>query len=87
MAVSEDLDLEGVGVAREAIAAALESGATVVVVDLAGCAFVDSVGVSLLLTTWGRLQDQGGRLVIANAGERVRTTLQVAGVLDVLQPV
>jgi len=64
--VSEDLYLEVVGTAREAIAAAIESGATVVVVDLAGCAFVDSVGVSLLLTTWGRLQDQGGRLVVAN---------------------
>ena len=67
--VDEDLDLEGSARVRDAIAQRLEEGVTDLRVDLARCEFVDSVGISLMLTTLARLRDSGGSLVLV---ERLR---------------
>jgi anti-anti-sigma factor len=52
--------------------------------DLSNCSFIDSVGISLLLTTLETLQHSGGRLVVVGAAGRTRAVLQTAGVFDVL---
>jgi anti-anti-sigma factor len=84
IAIDDDLDLEGAAFVRDEIAASLESGATDVTVDLAGCGFVDSVGISLLLTTLARLRDRGGSLVLVNVHDPVRRTLHHAGIAELL---
>jgi anti-anti-sigma factor len=45
---------------------------------------VDSVGISLLLTTLARLRDSGGSLVLVNVNDAVRRTLHHAGIVDLL---
>lgn len=84
IAVEDDLDLEGAARARQAIADQLELGATEFVIDLAGCEFIDSTGVSLLLTTLIRLRRDGGSLVIVNPSASVSRALGHSGVLDML---
>jgi anti-anti-sigma factor len=84
VAVQEDLDLEGAARIRSALAAILDGGTTDLTIDLAGCEFIDSVGISLLLTTRDRLRHSGGTLAVANVNGRARRTLETSGVYDVL---
>jgi anti-anti-sigma factor len=84
IAIDEDLDLEGSARIREVIARRLEQGVTDLTVDLHGCQFVDSVGISLLLTTLARLRDSAGSLVLVHVNDSVRRTLRHAGILDLL---
>jgi anti-anti-sigma factor len=84
LVVEEDLDLEGTARVRSRIARLIEGGARHVVVDLAGCGFIDSVGLSLLLTTRERLHGSAGSLVVTNVTSSVRRTLDTAGVHGVL---
>jgi anti-anti-sigma factor len=84
--IEEDLDLEGAARVREGIAYELEHGATDLTLDLARCEFVDSVGISLLLTTLARVPDTGGSLVLVNVSDPIRRTLLHAGILDLLVP-
>jgi anti-anti-sigma factor len=82
--VSGALDLEGASKLRPEVAARLESGRYDLVFDLTDCDFVDSVGMSLLLTTRTRCLEQGGSLRVANLQPFVRTTFTHAGVLTLL---
>jgi anti-anti-sigma factor len=84
--IDEDLDLEGSARARDEISRHLERGVTDLRVDLARCAFVDSVGISLLLTTLARLREAGGSLVLVNVSDAIKRTLHHAGILDLLVP-
>ena len=53
-------------------------------VDLQGCGFIDSVGISLLLTTRERLLPSGGSIVVTNANGVTKRTLETTGVYDIL---
>jgi anti-anti-sigma factor len=83
-AVDEDLDLEGAARMRGDFAHMIESGVLHLTVDLQSCSFIDSVGISLLLTTRERLQRSGGAIVITNATGATKRTLQTTGVYDIL---
>jgi anti-anti-sigma factor len=82
--IAEDLDLGGAARMRNAVARQLELGVTDLEVDMAACEFVDSTGISMLLTTLARLRDRGGSLALVNASENVQRTLEYAGVKDLL---
>jgi anti-anti-sigma factor len=82
--VDDDLDLEGAARIRTELAAILDRGVVDLTIDLAGCDFIDSVGISLLLTTRNRLHDSGGTLVVANAHGQPRHTLKTTGLYDAL---
>jgi anti-sigma B factor antagonist len=82
--IVDELDLEGAARVRGDFAALLDSGVSHVTVDLAGCTFIDSVGISLLLTTRERLAQVGGAIVVTNAAGATRRTLQTTGVYDIL---
>ena len=82
--VDDDLDLEGSARIRDEIARQVEQGVTDLHFDLSRCGFIDSVGISLLLTTLARLRDTGGSLVVVNPGDAVRRTLRHAGILELL---
>ena len=82
--VDEDLDLEGTARVRDEISQHLENGATDLCVDLRRCEFVDSVGISLLLTTLARLREAGGSLVLFNVSDAVQRTMRHAGIHDLL---
>jgi anti-anti-sigma factor len=85
IAVDYDLDLAGAGQFRTAAVAAMERGHVHLVVDLVGCGFADSTGLSMLLTTRARCIDGGGTFVLTNVGAAVRRSLEYAGVVEFLE--
>jgi anti-anti-sigma factor len=82
--ITEDLDLEGAARIRGDITNLLDSGVVHLIIDLAGCSFIDSVGISLLLTTRERLQPSGGSIVVTNVNGIIKRTLETTGVYNVL---
>lgn len=84
LAVGGDLDLETAPALRGRILGALDQGHRRLEIDLDGCAFVDSTGLSLLLTTAQRCAEDGGWLRVVNAGGQVEELLDYAGVRELL---
>jgi anti-anti-sigma factor len=84
ISVTEDLDLELAPVLREEIVALVEGGATRVELDLSGCDFLDSTGLSLLVTTHRRLAADGGALRLRGVHGQVASILDMSGVHDLL---
>jgi anti-anti-sigma factor len=82
--IHDELDLEGAARVRGEFANVVERGVVDLTIDLASCTFIDSVGISLLLTTRERLRDSGGRLIVRNANGTTKRALQTTGVYDVL---
>lgn len=82
--IEEDLDLEGAARMRGQFADLLEGGVNHLTVDLAACRFIDSVGISLLLTTRERLRQSHGSIVVINANGATRRTLETTGVYELL---
>jgi anti-anti-sigma factor len=80
------LDLDGASRLRPVVSEHLDDGRTTLVFDLADCDFVDSVGLSLLLTTRQRCLEMGGSLRVEHLQPFVRTTFTHAGLLQVLHP-
>jgi len=56
-----------------------------VVLDLGAVGYVDSSGVATLVEALRRLRDQGGEMVLARVGRRVRGVIEIAR-LDTLFP-
>lgn len=82
--IEEDLDLEGAARIRGHFANVLDGGVNHLTVDLAACRFIDSVGISLLLTTRERLRQSHGSIVVVNASGATRRTLETTGVYELL---
>ena len=82
--IEEELDLEGTARLRGQFADLLDGGVVHLTVDLASCSFIDSVGISLLLTTRERLRQSHGSIVVINASGTTRRTLETTGVYDIL---
>lgn len=82
--VDADLDLLVAPRLREQIVERTEAGATHVDIDLSACGFMDSTGLSLLLTTHLRLASTGGALRIVGARGQVAAVIEMSGVHDLL---
>lgn len=82
--IVDELDLEGAARVRGDFASLVDSGVTHLIIDLGACPFIDSVGISLLLTTRERLLQAGGVMVVTNASGPTRRTLETTGVYDIL---
>lgn len=82
--VEQEVDLLTVAPLRARLAAALDGGATQVVVDLSACEFLDSTGIAVLVTTHLRLTQVGGRLEARGAQGAVARTLALSGLADLL---
>lgn len=74
------LDLAAADELREAFDRALADGSEQAVeLDMRACSFVDSSGIAALVGAARRLHEEGGLLTIRGAQERVRRTLDLAG--------
>lgn len=80
-----DLDIATAGSLRDEILSARSSEAATIVIDLSAIDFVDSVGLSLLVTAYQRMTEDGLRLQIV-LPEQLRLLFDIAGLTDVLQP-
>jgi len=68
-----------------AVDAALNSGHTRVVLDLASLGFVDSTGLGVFVRAGKELRDKGGRLVLRSPGERVAKLLSITRLEEVFE--
>jgi anti-anti-sigma factor len=82
--VSEDLDLSLAPRLREEIVASVEAGTTRVALDLTQCEFLDSTGLSLLVTIHRRLASDGGALRLLGVHGQVASVLDMSGITDLL---
>ena len=82
--IVDELDLEGAARVRGDFANLLDSGVSHLTVDMASCTFIDSVGISLLLTTRERLAQAGGTVIVTNANGATKRTLETTGVYEIL---
>jgi anti-sigma B factor antagonist len=82
---SGDLDLAGAPLLRQELVEASAGGSTLVVLDLAGVSFVDSVGVGVIVGGHARLRHGGRLLHLAAPTTSVRNLLGLTR-LDALIP-
>lgn len=79
VAVADDFDFELAGRLRDELLDHVNAGVHTITVDLSACAFIDSAGISLLISTHLRLAAAGGGIVVTGAGGHVARALDVAG--------
>lgn len=81
-----ELDLLTAGALRDKILSArADHDGDVFVLDMSGVTFIDSVGVSLLVTAHQRLVDDGASLSIV-LPERLRLFFEISGLVELLDP-
>lgn len=80
-----DLDLATAGALRDEILGARETGAGEVTVDLSGVGFMDSVGLSLLVSAQKRLEEEGAEMKLL-LPEKLRRLFEISGLTEVLSP-
>jgi anti-sigma B factor antagonist len=85
LAPTGDLDLATAPALRQELVLATREGSTLVVLDLEGVEFMDSVGVSVIVGGHKRLCHEGGRLHLAAPRNVVRKVLGLTR-LDSLIP-
>jgi anti-sigma B factor antagonist len=79
VAVTGELDLYSAEQVQRALAEAIDDAAHSVVVDLMGVSFMDSAGMSVLISAAKALRSSGGKLVIAADDRRILRVLEITG--------
>ena len=82
VAVSGELDLDTMGELNEALAG---NDVATTVVDLRGLTFIDSSGVSGVLSAARRARDVGERLVCIPGSQQIQRVFELTGVDTVLE--
>jgi anti-anti-sigma factor len=77
-----ELDIHTAPGVSEAVAGALDGGATTIVVDAAALRFCDSSGIQVLVQARERLVGSGGTLKVEGVHGSVEKVLAVTGLLD-----
>ena len=80
--VHDDLDLSTAPALRKVLVDHLDAGGRRITLDLSGCGFMDSTGLSLLVTTQHRLAEVGGGLHLEGLSAPVRSALEIAGAIE-----
>lgn len=83
VAVSDDLDFDLAGRLRDELLGYVNAGVRIITVDLAACGFIDSAGISLLISTHLRLAASGGGIAVTGVSGHVARALDVAGVATI----
>jgi len=81
--VAGEVDIQTSPVLEERLGAILDDGQTSVVVDLGDVTFLDSTGLSVLISTLRRCRAAGGELQIVGPRPNVRKVLEITGLTDV----
>lgn len=78
-----DLDMATAAQLREELARLVASGAKLVTVDLADLAFIDSTGLSVLITALKRLRHGGGDMALRSPRPGTLKVLEITGLTEV----
>lgn len=79
-----ELDIAAAPQLRRVVGALMGTGVREMRVDLGSADFLDSSGLAALLWAEHRLRAVGGTLIVVNAPDGVRRTIELAGLDDVL---
>lgn len=82
VALRGELDIDSAPRVRSELAAAVESGAPTVLVDLHDVTFMDSSGLSALVAAGQALAARGASLYLEGASGAVRQVLEITALLD-----
>jgi len=74
-----EIDLAVAGELRDHLLRLLDAGATNLIVDLGGVSFLDSTGLTALMTAHRRAEIVGGRVVVARADRNVAEVFEITG--------
>lgn len=85
LAISGDADLHAAPELRSRIAAEIDDGAKLVVVDLSETTFVDSMALGVLLGALKRLRASGGEMVLIVSRPDIRRIFEIT-LLDRIFP-
>jgi anti-anti-sigma factor len=82
--VHGELDLSTASQLEEPLEEATAAADAAVLIDLAGCQFIDSTGIALIVRAWQRVDASAGNggkggLVLCCRNEQVRRVLEVTG--------
>ncbi len=80
MVVTGEVDHDGVGALRRAVADAVAAGSTRLVVDPSGVKFGDSSLINTLMTAWRAVVPGGGRVALVGVRPEIDTVLATTGV-------
>ena len=80
-----DLDIATAGALREQLLERSAAGVSPITVDLAGVEFMDSVGLSLLISAYQRIVDGGAEMILIMP-ERLRPLMEMSGLAELLDP-
>jgi anti-sigma B factor antagonist len=83
VAVSGEVDVYSAPSLKESITDLLTSGASTVVVDLSGVAFLDSTGLGALVEARAATSDAGGSLPLVCSQERIIKLFTITGLDEV----
>ncbi len=78
-----ELDMSTAPQLREELLRLTSDGARMVTVDLSELAFVDSTGLSVLITGLKRLRQQGGEMALRSPTPGTRRVLEITGLTEV----
>jgi anti-sigma B factor antagonist len=78
-----ELDLSTAAQLRDELARLAADGATRVTIDLSDLAFIDSTGLSVLITALKRLRQQGGDMILRSPTPSTRKVLEITGLTEV----
>jgi anti-sigma B factor antagonist len=78
-----ELDMSTAPLLRDLLVRVASEGTTQVTLDLAGLAFIDSTGLSVLITGLKRLRQQGGDMTLRSPTAGTRKVLEITGLTEV----
>jgi anti-anti-sigma factor len=78
-----DLDSDSAPQLRTMLAKEFDAGRNVIV-DLAGCPFLDSVGIGVLVYGWKAADTEGARFHLRNVGRYAQRVLDLVGLSDLI---
>ncbi|MFI9243833.1 STAS domain-containing protein [Streptomyces sp. NPDC053086] len=84
VAVAGDVDLHTASTLRTHALALVEEGVPDLVLDLAGVDFVDSTGLSALITLLHATHEAGGSLRLADVPDRLMRMISMTGISELL---
>jgi anti-sigma B factor antagonist len=84
LSLSGELDLGSAPKLRECLAELAHSGVINMEIDLTNLTFLDSTGISLLVTAYKKSTDSGGSFIVCNAPPQSMRVLEITGLIDLL---
>ena len=78
--IDGELDQASIQVVRDSLDEAIGATPGAVLVDLSGCEFIDSSGLSLIVEACRRLEADGAAFAICSPREEVRRLLELTGI-------